>query len=48
MTPEQAGASLSVDEDHEDFWEQLFLITRMGTDPAFTEEVKKHFKPTYK
>lgn len=47
-TPEEAGAILSVGEDNEEFWEQLFTIDRMGRDADFAAETVKHFKPTYK
>lgn len=47
MTGEEGGASLSVDEDHEDFWEQLFVLTRMAEDEEFKNGVVSNFKPSY-
>jgi hypothetical protein len=44
---EEAGAALSVDEEHEEFWEQLFVLDRMAKEEGFAEAVKEHFKPPY-
>lgn len=46
-TAEECGKALSVDEEHEEFWEQLFTLDRMAKEEGFAEAVKEHFKPDY-
>jgi len=46
-TAEECGQALSVGEEQEDFWEQLFTLDRMAREEGFADAVKEHFKPDY-
>ena len=43
----EAAQILAVEEDHEEYWEQWFVLVRMTEDPAFADEVVKHYSPEY-
>lgn len=47
VTPEAAAAILNCTEDVMEYQDKWQIMVRMHTDPEFTSEVVKHFKPPY-
>jgi hypothetical protein len=44
MSPKQGAMSLLAGEDHEEFFEQLFVLDKMGKDEVYCSQLVEAFR----